>query len=521
MGKSVGKVYIVGAGPGNVAYLTVRGETLIKQAEVILYDALVDQSVLNLIPVNCEKIDVGKRGKQTSFSQTEINNLLVEKCLAGKRVVRLKGGDPFIFGRTTGEIEVLREHQCDWEIVPGVSSALAAPLLAGIPLTDPVMSRYFLVLTADDIEILDWERISEIDTLVILMGGNHLKEIVQQLLRHERTPDTPVAIVHHCATPQQKIWVSNLANITDTVREQIGDRPLSPCVIIVGEVVGLREYLQFNHSFNNIQPYQGITQSDKPLSKQTIVVTRAADQSSQFTDLLQDQGATVLEMPALVIKEPSNWQPLDEAIAQINTFDWLILTSSNGVDYFCRRLMELQKDSRYLSNIKIAVVGKKTAGSLASKCLQPDFIPPDFIADSLVANFPESLAGKKILFPRVESGGREVLVQEMTAQGSIVVEVPAYQSGCPQSINLEVLEALQNYQVNILTFASSKTVKNFWRLIEENLSLLPDDWLDNIAIASIGPQTSESCQTFFGKVNIEAREYTLDGLTQAIVQWLG
>ncbi|MGL5510360.1 MAG: uroporphyrinogen-III synthase, partial [Microcoleaceae cyanobacterium] len=155
-----------------------------------------------------------------------------------------------------------------------------------------------------------------------------------------------------------------------------------------------------------------------------------------------------------------------------------------------------------------------------SKYLQPDFIPPDFIADSLVANFPESLAGKKILFPRVESGGRELLVQEMTAQGAIVIEVPAYQSGCPQSINKEVLEALQNHQVNILTFASSKTVKNFWRLIEENLSVLPDDWLDHIAIASIGPQTSESCQTFFGKVNIEAKEYTLDGLTQAIVQWL-
>ena len=519
MGKTVGKVYIVGAGPGNVAYLTVRGETLIKQAEVILYDALVDQSVLNLIPGNCEKIDVGKRGKQASFSQTAINNLLVEKCLAGKRVVRLKGGDPFIFGRTTGEIEALREHQCDWEIVPGVSSALAAPLLAGIPLTDAVMSRYFLVLTADDIEILDWERISEIDTLVILMGGNHLQEIVQQLLRHERTPDTPVAIIHHCATPQQKTWVSNLVNITDTVREQIGDRPLSPCVIIVGEVVGLRQYLQFSHNFDNL-PHQEIMQSHKPLSQQTILVTRAADQSSQFTDLLQERGATVLEMPALVIQEPSSWQPLDVAIAQIETFDWLVLTSSNGVDYFCRRLMELQKDSRHLGNLKIAVVGKKTATSLASKCLQPDFIPPDFIADSLVANFPESLAGKKILFPRVESGGREVLVQEMTAQGAIVVEVPAYQSGCPQSINPEVLEALKNYQVNILTFASSKTVKNFWRLIEENISVLPDDWLDSIAIASIGPQTSESCQTFFGKVDIEAKEYTLDGLTQAIVQWL-
>jgi uroporphyrinogen III methyltransferase/synthase len=521
MGKTVGKVYIVGAGPGNVAYLTVRGEILIKQAEVILYDALVDQSVLKLIPVNCEKIDVGKRGKQNSFSQAEINNLLVEKCLAGKRVVRLKGGDPFIFGRTTGEIEALRENQCDWEIVPGVSSALAAPLLAGIPLTDAVMSRYFLVLTADDIEILDWQRISEIDTLVILMGGNHLQEIVQQLLRHERTPDTPVAIVHHCATPEQKTWVSNLANITDTVREQIGDYPLSPCVIIVGEVVGLRKYLQFSHSFEPVLAHESFAQADQPLRQQTILVTRAADQSSQFTDLLQQRGATVLEMPALVISDPSDWQPLDRAIAQIETFDWLILTSSNGVDYFCRRLMELQKDSRHLAHLKIAVVGKKTAASLASKCLQPDFIPPDFIADSLVANFPESLAGKKILFPRVESGGREILVQEMTAQGAIVIEAPAYQSGCPQNINPEVLEALQNHRVNILTFASSKTVKNFWRLIEENLSVLPEDWLDSIAIASIGPQTSESCQTFFGKVDIEAKEYTLDGLTQAIVQWLG
>jgi len=253
-----------------------------------------------------------------------------------------------------------------------------------------------------------------------------------------------------------------------------------------------------------------------PLTGTTILVTRAAGQSSDFCQLLQHKGAVVIEMPALEITPPSSWFALDEAIANLHTFNWLILTSTNGVDYFFSRLQDKGKSSQVLEKVKIAVVGKKTAGSLAEYGLSPNFIPPDFVADSLVEHFPEQLPNQKILFPRVETGGREVLVQELTAKGAKVIEVPAYQSGCPSSIAPEVLQALQQQTIDIITFASSKTVQYFYQLIKDKLPL---DKLQRITIASIGPQTSKTCQQLLGKVDVEATEYTLGGLTEVIVKW--
>lgn len=261
------------------------------------------------------------------------------------------------------------------------------------------------------------------------------------------------------------------------------------------------------------------------LTDKTILVTRSAGQSSQFTELLQQQGAKVIEMPALVITPPSNWEALDQAIADLSNFDWLILTSSNGVDYFFERLLALGKDTRALTDVKIAVVGKKTASSLKQRGLKPDFIPPDFVADSLVEHFPESLPGKKVLFPRVESGGREVLVQEITAKGAQVTEVAAYESGCPREIAPAALLALQKQTVDVITFASSKTVKHFFQLLEASLAQdsgqFPNSQsiLEHLCIASIGPQTSVTCLELLGRVDVEAKEYTLEGLTQAIMQW--
>jgi len=257
-----------------------------------------------------------------------------------------------------------------------------------------------------------------------------------------------------------------------------------------------------------------------PLVNKTILVTRSAGQSSKFTELLKNEGAKVIEMPALVITPPSSWHDLDLAINNIDSFDWLILTSTNGVDYFFERLAEKGKDSRGLAGVKIAVVGKKTAESLKTFGLGPDFIPPNFVADSLVANFPEKLSGKKVLFPRVETGGREVLVKELNSQGAEVIEVAAYESSCPENIVPEALLGLQNRHIDVITFASSKTVKNFCYLIGENKDKLPENWLENICIASIGPQTSESCQSLLGRVDVEAKEYTLDGLTEAIIEWV-
>lgn len=253
-----------------------------------------------------------------------------------------------------------------------------------------------------------------------------------------------------------------------------------------------------------------------PLIGTTILVTRAAGQSSEFCQLLQQQGATVMEMPALEITPPSSWFALDDAIAKIHTFNWLILTSTNGVDYFFNRLQDKGQNAQILEKVKIAVVGKKTAASLAQYGLSADFIPPNFVADSLVEHFPEQLPNQKILFPRVETGGREVLVQELTAKGAEVVEVPAYQSGCPSAIPPEVLQALKQQNVDIITFASSKTVQYFYQLVKDKLPL---DRLQKLAIASIGPQTSKTCEQLLGKVDVEATEYTLLGLTEAIVQW--
>lgn len=521
--QPVGKVYLVGAGPGSMAYLTLRGQQLLSQAEVLVYDALVDAQLLQLVPAHCHQFDVGKRGGRPSTPQAEINQLLVKQCQQGQQVVRLKSGDPLIFGRATSEIQALTDAGCAFEVVPGISSALAAPLLADIPLTDAVLSRCFAVLTAHQPEALDWEALARMDTLAILMGGRHLGTIVQQLQRYGKSYQTPVAVIRACGRTQQQVWVGTLSSIV----KQTAGVSLAPVVIVVGEVVGLRDHkrspsqipVEFTPKHETIG--KDITRRSFPqmLQGQTILVTRSAEQSSTFRDLLETEGATVIEMPALVITPPSSWDALDQAITHLSDFDWLILTSSNGVNYFFERLLTLGKDSRALAGVKIAVVGKKTAASLRERGLKPEFIPPDFVADSLVEHFPEPLAQQTILFPRVETGGRDVLVKALTAQGATLVEVAAYQSTCPAEIDPLAASALKNRTVNIVTFASSKTVKNFRQLLEKN-SNAPLSLLENVCIASIGPQTSKTCQQLLGRVDVEARYYTLEGLTQAIVQWV-
>jgi uroporphyrinogen III methyltransferase/synthase len=508
----------------------MRGYQLLSQADVLVYDALIDPELLQQVPQHCEKLDVSKRGGTFSTPQAKINHLLVMYCQQGQQVVRLKSGDPFIFGRCTAEIEALMQAGCSFEVVPGISSALAAPLFASIPLTDPVLSRCFTVLSAHEPETLDWQTLSRIDTLVILMGAKSLSLIVEQLQRHGRSPQTPIALIRWAGQPQQQIWIGCLSSIVQQTRSQ----SLSPCVIVIGEVVGLRSYLGGQRVEGKSSSPPALSLSSPPpmlspslpLTGKTILVTRSAGQSSQFTLLLEQQGATVIEMPTLEITPPSSWQPLDQAIARLDQFDWLILTSANGVDYFFKRLAVQGKDARALAGVKLAVVGRKTAASLQQQGLQPDFIPPDFVADSLVEHFPERdrLSALKILFPRVETGGRDVLVRELTNQGATVVEVPAYESGCARKIPPDVMHALQNHPIDFLTFASSKTVKCFHQLLEgvsnQATTLLSLPLPASIAIASIGPQTSATCQELLGRVDVEAKDYTLEGLIQAIVKWV-
>lgn len=496
MGLVMGKVYLMGAGPGRLDYLTLRAKDLLAHAEVLVYDALIDQQILQWVPSSCLKVDVGKRGGLPSTKQETINQLLVNYCQEGKRVVRLKGGDPLIFGRVYPEMRSLHDARCDFELVPGITSALAAPLLAGIPLTDKDLGRCFAVLSGHDTNILDWSALAKIDTLVILMGGKSLSTIIEQLQAHGRSSTEPIAIIQNCSLVTQQIWTGTLADILN----QTQGVSLSPSIIIIGQVVHLR-----------------IMPDSLPLSGQTILVTRAAEQSSQFTHLLLEQGANVVEMPALEIRPPSSWQELDHAIALLNQFDWLILTSANGVEYFFNRLATLGKDSRALAGVKIAVVGKKTAAMLKQHGIQPDFIPPEYVADSLCDHFPERLERKKILFPRVETGGREILVKDLSQRGATVIEVAAYESGCPEKIDLQAWTALQQHKIDIITFASSKTVQNFYTLIHQ-VSNSPLTLLENLCIASIGPQTSKACLELLGRVDLEAQEYTLEGLTDAIIQ---
>jgi uroporphyrinogen III methyltransferase / synthase len=503
------KVYIVGAGPGDLAYLTIRARQILSQAEILIYDALIDRQLLALVPELCIRVDVGKRGGQPSMPQAEIDRLLVEHAKTDRTVVRLKSGDPFIFGRVTSELDALIAADCDYEVVPGLSTALVAPLLAAIPLTDPVLSRGFAVITAHFPDDLDWDALARMPTLVILMGARTLGQVVDRLLKHDRAADTPIAVIRWAGTPQQQVWVSDLKHILDETYHI----ELSPAVIVIGQVVRLRAYLNRAAPTSPIGSNQDESKVLTPLVGKTVLVTRAAGQASEFNQMLRSRGASVIEMPTIEIVPPTSWQELDKAIDRIDDFDWLMLTSTNAVEYFFERLHHAGKDSRALAGVKIAVVGQKTAKSLQQFGITADFIPPDFVADALVANFPASPAGQRILFPRVETGGREILVREFIERGATVVEVAAYQSQCPIEVDPIPLSALQARQIDIITFASSKTVKNFCQLIG---SSLPSGWQADLTIASIGPQTSETCRSLLGKVDIEATEYTLPGLVAAL-----
>ncbi len=509
-----GKVFIVGAGIGGVEFLTVRARDLICQAQVIISDALVDRQLLDLAPPNCDRIIAGKRGGQESIKQAEINQMLVDYCLQGKRVVRLKSGDPWIFGRSLPEISALQEANCEWEVVAGISSAIAAPMLAGIPLTEVESSSCFAVMTGHDLDRLPWQAIAQIPTLVILMGTNNLAGLLAKL-QEGKSANTAIAIVRWCGRIDQQVWTGTLANI----QSKLPEGSLSPAVIIIGEVVKFREQLALT---TNIEIEIDLEKEKLPLQGKRILVTRAAGQASQFTDLLTSQGATAIEMPTLAIAPPSSWEMLDHAIADLSTYDWLILTSANAVDSFFGRLRVAGKDSRTLHSLRVAVVGKKTAEVLANYGITPDLVPTDFIADALVDAFivqHHVLTDKKMLFPRVESGGREILVEQLQQHGGIVDAIAAYESGCPDAIDPDALVVIQNKSLDAIAFASSKTVKHFCQLLDRVASRETwRSWIANVKIASIGPQTSKTCYELLERVDCEALEYTLDGLAEAIAK---
>jgi len=499
---SNGIVYLVGAGPGDPSLITLRGVECLKKADVVVYDYLANELLLTHAPVSAERIYAGKIGGRHNQGQDEINNLLVAKGKEGKIVVRLKGGDPFVFGRGGEECEALRDAGIPFEVVPGVTAAVGASAYSGIPLTHRDVTASVAFVTGQEGKDknesnIDWDRLSlGGGTVVFYMGVTTLRRNMQRMMDHGRSADTPVALVRWATTPCQQVLVGTLADIADKA-ETSGFKP--PAVTIVGEVVALREKLQWFDT--------------RPLCGKKIIVTRAAEQAGEFSSSLAARGATVLECPTIRLAEPESWQLLDLAIRDLPTYDWVVLTSGNAVRYFFRRMNTLGTDARALANCRICAVGPKTADEIRSFGIKPDLIPADYTAEGVVQEFARlDIQNMRVLFPRADRA-RDVIPSELKRMGAHVDSPVAYRNIFPERLPPETLFALEKRSVDCITFTSSSTVQNLAAMLGEERML---DMLKGVVVASIGPITSKSCRDLGLKVDIEPASYTLAALTEAL-----
>jgi uroporphyrinogen III methyltransferase / synthase len=500
-----GKVFLVGAGPGDPGLITVKGLECIKQADVIIYDFLASEVLLRHASENSEVIYVGKKGSDHTFSQETINDLIVEKAETGSTVIRLKGGDPFIFGRGGEEAEVLIRAGIPFEIVPGVSSAIAAPAYAGIPLTHRKFASSVAFVTGHEDPTknksnIDWASLAKgIGTIVFLMGVKNLSQITERLMSHGMRPDTPAALVRWGTTAKQVTVTGTLDTIVER-KNAAGLKP--PAVLIVGHVVGLREKIKW---FEN-----------RPLMGRSIVVTRSREQAGELVKRLSDLGAECLECPTIKVVPTDDVTPLDTALDNLASYDWLIFTSVNGVDFFFNRLFEKNKDVRDLHHIRTAAIGPATAKRLFDFGFKSDIVPESYRAESVVRAFEnENIAGKKILLPRAREA-RPVLPVELTQMGAVVDDIEAYVTKPVKDKADVILKRLEDRTIDMITFTSSSTVKNF-------RALLPAEGLDRlmqgITIASIGPVTADTARILGFDVHIVAKAYTIPKLCDAIVQY--
>lgn len=500
-----GIVYLVGAGPGDPGLMTMRGVECLRKAEVVVYDYLANRKLLGYAPAGAELLYAGKVGGRHNQDQAEINRLLVEKAHSGKTVVRLKGGDPFVFGRGGEECQALQKEGIAFEVVPGVTAAVGASAYAGIPLTHRDYTASVAFVTGQEGETkeqsnVDWERLSAgSGTVVFYMGVFNLRHNMQKMIEHGRPADTPVALVRWGTLPEQQVVTGTLADIADQV-ERNGFKP--PAVTIVGEVVKLREKLQW---YDN-----------RPLSGRSIMVTRSADQAGEFSSMLAECGAAVIECPTIRIVPPEDFSPLDTAINGLKEFDWLILTSANAVKYFFERVEFLGKDARSLASCRIAVVGPQTALALQNFGLRPDLIPHDYKAEGVIAEFGKmDVSGKKVLFPKADLA-RDIIPQELERMGATCVSPVAYCNIQPEGLPEEAAQALEKRDLDCITFTSSSTVVNLAKIVgERNLP----DLLKGVAVASIGPITSKTCRELGLHVDIEPEKYTLAALTEIIREY--
>jgi len=498
-----GKVYLVGAGPGDPGLITCKGIEYLRQADVIIYDRLLDERLLDSAPPEAERLYVGKAAGQHAREQSEINQLLVAKAKDGKMVVRLKGGDPFVLGRGGEEAEALADNNIPFEVVPGVSSAVAVPACAGIPVTHRGLASSFAVITGHetpgkDSSSIAWEKLATgVDTLIFLMGMRNLPEMVAKLVEHGRRPDTPVAVIKDGARPEQKTVVGNLKDIVAKVRKH---HLSPPAVIVVGDVVRLREKLRW---FDN-----------RPLFGKRILVTRARQQASALSKLLSEHGAQPVELPAIGIKAIAETEELDLAISNLGHYHWAVFTSVNGVEAFFQRLYNLNSDARALKNIKIVAIGPATARALAKKGIIPDYLPDVYTTEGIIAGLSrQDIAGQRFLLPRADIADEE-LTEGISQLGAEVHEIAAYRTvPVPEAIS-RAREMLLSGEIDVITFTSSSTVSN---LVEAFNGKEPA--INSAKVACIGPKTAATATRAGLKADIVAGEQTIVGLVAAIEEY--
>jgi len=502
---TIGKVYLVGAGPGDPGLITAKGFQYLKQAGVVVYDRLVDEHLLDAVPAEAERVFVGKAAGAHTRTQDEINQILVAKAIEGKTVVRLKGGDPFVLGRGGEEANTLKDNSIPFEIVPGITSAIAVPAYAGIPVTHRGVASSFAVVTGHEDpskpdSAIAWDRLATgVDTLIFLMGMQNLAQIVGKLLEHGRPPDTAVAVIKDGTTPNQVAVVGTLSNITTRVKQH---HLSPPVVVVVGEVVKLREELAW---FDN-----------RPLFGKRVLVTRSRRQASSLSYLLTERGARPIELPTIDIQDVTNTTALDHTIKGLSEYHWVVFTSTNGVEAFFRRLDSLGRDARAFADLNIAAIGPATAHLLAERGIVADYVPDIYTGTALVDGFAtRDITGKRFLLPRADIADTE-LSYGLIRLGAEVDEVTAYSTVPPTNAIARAKELLLSGEIDIITFTSSSAVSN---LITAFDGAKPET--GGAMIACIGPKTAATASEAGLNVDVVAGEYTIPGLVKTIEEFLG
>ena len=493
-----GKVYLVGAGPGDLGLVTLRAKEFIERAAVIVYDHLANPEMLGWAREEAEIIYAGKKAGEHALGQDEINKLLVENARAGKEVVRLKGGDPFVFGRGAEEAKAMVDAGIAFEIVPGITSAIAGPAYAGIPMTHRADNSHVTFFTGHEdpsktTSAIDYAALAKLGgTQVMLMGVERIDAITREMIANGVRCDLPVALVRWATTGRQETLTGTLENIAKRVVEAEFE---APAVAVFGDVVSLRKDLNWYER--------------RPLSGKRIVVTRTRKQAGALTSQLRALGADVFELPTIRIEPPTDLREFAELVQDAHGYDWIVFTSPNGVDAFFKIFYKLYDDAREIGAARIAAIGPATAQRVRDFHLHVDLQPEEFVAESIVGEFQKQggVENLRILLARAEKA-RDVLPRELSKLGAIVDEAFAYRT-VPETRDVTgARRRLLEEGADLITFTSSSTVENFLALG------LP--WPKGMQIASIGPITSKTAVDHGLKIDIEARRHDIDGLVEAI-----